>query len=228
MSLKKTPTSAAPTMSQAAIRKLVADSVATTLEAQAATMENDDNTNRNTRQSGTPVARKCSYKEFMSCQPFNFKCTEGAVSRRHCTVKCQTCNKVGHLTRNCRNKGPTTGSSLQPFRRCLGSGLVIQVSSARILSGDARLVFYSYRRVFIAQVVEKKSDEKRLADIPVVREFPKVFPEDLPGLPPVRQVEFQIDLIPGATPVARTPYRLAPSEMQELSTYATRVVGPRI
>ncbi|GJR27568.1 hypothetical protein Tco_1103800, partial [Tanacetum coccineum] len=44
-----------------------------------------------------------------------------------------------------------------------------------------------------------------------------VFPEDLPGLPPVRQVEFQIDLIPGVAPVARTPYRLAPSEMQELS-----------
>ncbi|GJZ68460.1 hypothetical protein Tco_0631700 [Tanacetum coccineum] len=49
--------------------------------------------------------------------------------------------------------------------------------------------------------MEKKSDEKRLEDIPVVREFPEVFPEDLPGLPPVRQVEFQIDLIPGATPV---------------------------
>ncbi|GKB68986.1 hypothetical protein Tco_0930398 [Tanacetum coccineum] len=68
-----------------------------------------------------------------------------------------------------------------------------------------------------AQVMEKKSDEKRLKDIPVVREFLEVFPEDLPGLPPVRQVEFQIDLIPGATPVARAPYRLAPSEMQELS-----------
>ncbi|GJT81397.1 hypothetical protein Tco_1055739 [Tanacetum coccineum] len=65
--------------------------------------------------------------------------------------------------------------------------------------------------------MEKKSDEKRLEDIPVVREFPKVFPEDLPGLPPVRQVEFQIDLIPGTAPVARAPYRLAPSEMQELS-----------
>ncbi|GJS56285.1 reverse transcriptase domain-containing protein [Tanacetum coccineum] len=51
----------------------------------------------------------------------------------------------------------------------------------------------------------------------VVREFPKVFPEDLPGLPPVRQVEFQIDLILGAAPVARAPYILAPSEMQELS-----------
>ncbi|GJU85066.1 putative reverse transcriptase domain-containing protein [Tanacetum coccineum] len=72
-------------------------------------------------------------------------------------------------------------------------------------------------QVFIAQIMEKKSDEKRLEDIPVVREFLEVFPEDLPGLPPIRQVEFQIDLIPGATPVARAPYRLAPSEMQELS-----------
>ncbi|GJY44274.1 putative reverse transcriptase domain-containing protein [Tanacetum coccineum] len=72
-------------------------------------------------------------------------------------------------------------------------------------------------QVFMIQVMEKKSDEKRLEDIPVVKEFSDVFPEDLPGLPPVRQVEFQIDLIPGAAPVARTPYRLAPSEMQELS-----------
>ncbi|GKD49940.1 putative reverse transcriptase domain-containing protein [Tanacetum coccineum] len=61
-----------------------------------------------------------------------------------------------------------------------------------------------------AQVMENKSDEKRLEDIPVVREFPKVFPEDPPGLPPIRQVEFQIDLIPRTTPVARAPYRLAP------------------
>ncbi|GKG40751.1 hypothetical protein Tco_0469963, partial [Tanacetum coccineum] len=49
-------------------------------------------------------------------------------------------------------------------------------------------------------------------------EFPKVFPEDLPGLPPTRKVEFQIDLVPGAAPVARAPYRLAPLELQELST----------
>ncbi|GJR24947.1 putative reverse transcriptase domain-containing protein [Tanacetum coccineum] len=72
-------------------------------------------------------------------------------------------------------------------------------------------------QVFMIQVMEKKSDEKRLEDIPVVKEFSDVFPEDLPGIPPVRQVEFQIDLIPGAAPIARTPYRLAPSEMQELS-----------
>nr|GFA57461.1 putative reverse transcriptase domain-containing protein [Tanacetum cinerariifolium] len=72
-------------------------------------------------------------------------------------------------------------------------------------------------QVFIAQVMEKKSNEKQLENIPVVREFRDVFPEELPGLPPVRQVEFQIDLIPGAAPIARAPYRLAPSEMQELS-----------
>ncbi|GJZ10095.1 putative reverse transcriptase domain-containing protein [Tanacetum coccineum] len=65
--------------------------------------------------------------------------------------------------------------------------------------------------------MEKKSEERRLEDIPVVREFLEVFPEDLPDLPPIRQVEFQIDLMPGAAPVARAPYRLAPLEMQELS-----------
>ncbi|GJZ52264.1 reverse transcriptase domain-containing protein, partial [Tanacetum coccineum] len=67
-------------------RKLVADSVATALEAQAATMANTDNTNRNIKKSGTPVARKCSNKEFMSCQPFNFKGTEGAVGLIRCFI----------------------------------------------------------------------------------------------------------------------------------------------
>ncbi|GJW68407.1 putative reverse transcriptase domain-containing protein [Tanacetum coccineum] len=64
--------------------------------------------------------------------------------------------------------------------------------------------------------IEDKSEKKRLEDVPIVRDFPKVFLEDLPGLPPTRQVEFQIDLVPGAAPVARAPYRLAPSEMKEL------------
>ncbi|GJS59352.1 putative reverse transcriptase domain-containing protein [Tanacetum coccineum] len=60
--------------------------------------------------------------------------------------------------------------------------------------------------IFLAQVtkkeIENKSEEKRLEDVPTVRDFPEVFPEDLPGLPPTRQVEFQIDLVPGAAPVA--------------------------
>ncbi|GJW66333.1 reverse transcriptase domain-containing protein [Tanacetum coccineum] len=514
MAPKRTSTSAAPPMTQAAIKKLVVDSVAAALEAQAATMANTDNTTRNTRQRETPIARKCSYKEFMNCQPFNFKVkfatdtlTEEALSgtevkkmedefynltvkgndlktyirrfqelailcpnmvpnseklmevfigglprsiegnvtaskpqtleeaititqrlmdqvtkhnsvqgtndhkrkfddrrtftnnnyqnnrnnnnnnrnndhhqqqnRRQetvrayaatptennrytgnlplckrctlhhtgpCTVKCQTCNKVGHQTRNCRNKGPATGSNLQPVsvtchacgekghykNQCpkannsahgrayllrdknahqdpnvvtgtfllnqhlarvlfdsgadksfvsislasmlnippitldttydiemadgnlVGTNTVIQgctlillnqpfeidlmpikLGSFDVVIGMDWLSKYHAKilcdekvvhipidgetLIIRAQVMEKKSDERRLEDIPVVREFLEVFPEDLPGLPPVRQVEFQIDLMPGAAPVARAPYRLAPSEMQELS-----------
>ncbi|GJR48173.1 putative reverse transcriptase domain-containing protein [Tanacetum coccineum] len=75
--------------------------------------------------------------------------------------------------------------------------------------------------IFLAHItakeVEDRSKEKRLEDVQIVQYFPEVFPEDLPGLPPTRQVEFQIDLVPGAAPVARAPYQLAPSEMKELS-----------
>ncbi|GKC18510.1 putative reverse transcriptase domain-containing protein [Tanacetum coccineum] len=59
--------------------------------------------------------------------------------------------------------------------------------------------------------------EKHLEGMPILRNFPEVFPDDLPGLPPPRQVEFEIKLVPGATPVTRAPYRLAPSELKELS-----------
>ncbi|GKE43261.1 putative reverse transcriptase domain-containing protein, partial [Tanacetum coccineum] len=336
----------------------------------------------------TPISRKCSYKEFMSYQPINFKGTEGAVGlirwfertksvfsysnctkdckvkfatgtlfeealsslecffptywdRRRsyavtptennrytgnhplckkctlhhigpCTVKCNTCNKVGHLTKNCRNKGPATGSNLLPVtvtcHACGDKGhyanqcrkttnnnaqgraymlrdrnahqhlnvvagmFLLNQHLARVLfDSGADKSFISISLTFILNippiiidsfynvkmangnvvsiktviqgstltllnqpfkidlmaiklgsfdiviVMEKKSDEKRLEDIPVVREFLKVLPEDLPDLPPVRQVEFQISLIPGAALVARVPYILAPSEMQELS-----------
>ncbi|GKG17069.1 hypothetical protein Tco_0362026 [Tanacetum coccineum] len=111
MAPKRTSTSVAPAMTQAAIKKLVANSVVAALEAQAATMENTDNTNRNTGQSGTPIVRKCTYKEFMSCQPFNFKGTEGAVglirwckrtesvfSRSNCTKDSKVKFVTGTLT----------------------------------------------------------------------------------------------------------------------------------
>ncbi|KAI3704088.1 hypothetical protein L1987_74301 [Smallanthus sonchifolius] len=71
---------------------------------------------------------------------------------------------------------------------------------------------------FLAHVVDTKDKGKNMQDIPIIRDFPEVFPEDLPGLPPPRQVEFRIDLVPGATPVAKAPYHLAPSEMQELAS----------
>nr|GEZ49646.1 reverse transcriptase domain-containing protein [Tanacetum cinerariifolium] len=61
------------------------------------------------------------------------------------------------------------------------------------------------------------SKVKRVEDVPIICDFPEVFLEDLPGLSSPRQVEFRIDLVPGATPMARAPYRLAPSELKELS-----------
>nr|GEW23286.1 reverse transcriptase domain-containing protein [Tanacetum cinerariifolium] len=216
MPQKRMSTSEAPAMTPATIRQLGADSFTTALEAQATNMANADNTNINPKPREAHVARKCSYKEFMSFQPFNFKGSEGDVGlirwfeqtesvfsrskctedckvkfntgtltkeslswwnsfaqpigieeaykiiwvefkklfikkyyprteiqkienefyhltvkgndiktyvRRSqelashygpCTAKCNTCNKVGHLTKNCINKGPTTGSNLLP------------------------------------------------------------------------------------------------------------------
>ncbi|GKB49471.1 hypothetical protein Tco_0900224 [Tanacetum coccineum] len=108
---KRTSTSAAPAITQAAIKKLVADSISAALGAQAATMANTDNTNRNTGEREAPVARKCSYKEFMSCQPINFKGSEGAVglirwfertgsvfSRSNCTEYCKVKFATSTLT----------------------------------------------------------------------------------------------------------------------------------
>ncbi|GJU55649.1 putative reverse transcriptase domain-containing protein [Tanacetum coccineum] len=66
-------------------------------------------------------------------------------------------------------------------------------------------------------LMSAKASDKKQEEIVVVRDFPEVFPDDLSGLPPIREIEFRIELIPGATPVAKSPYRLAPSEMEELS-----------
>ncbi|GKD67291.1 putative reverse transcriptase domain-containing protein, partial [Tanacetum coccineum] len=176
------------------------------------------------------------------------------------------CNKIGHLTKNCRNKRPATGSNQLPVtvichacrekghytNQCrntninaqgraymlrdrnahqdpnvvtdtfydieMADGNLLSKYHAKILCDEKVVNIPINDETLIIRVVEKKkSDEKRLEDIPVVKEFSDVFPEDLPGLPPVCQVEFQIDLIPRAAPVARAPYRLAPSEIHELS-----------
>ncbi|GJY41601.1 putative reverse transcriptase domain-containing protein [Tanacetum coccineum] len=180
---KRTSTSEAPAMTQAAIKKLVADSVSAALEAQAANITNTDNT---TRPREAPVARQCSYKEFMSCQPINFKGMEGVVGlirwfeRTELVFSYSSCIK-DHKVKFATGTLTEEALSWYIFRGC---------------------------QVFVIQVMEKKSDEKRLEDIPVVREFLEVFLEDLPGLPPVCQVFFL---------VARAPYRLAPSKMHELS-----------
>ncbi|GKF60840.1 hypothetical protein Tco_0177626 [Tanacetum coccineum] len=92
--------------------------------------------------------------------------------------------------------------------------MVISCSKAQEYMSKGCQVFLAH---ISAKKEEDKSEGKQIKDVPIVQDFPEVFPEDLPGLPLARPVEFQIDLIPGAAPVGRAPYRLASSEMKELS-----------
>ena len=103
-----------------------------------------------------------------------------------------------------------------------GTKLVVQGEKA---SSDVRVISMLKARKFIrrgyetflAYLIDTKKETENIQNVPVVREFQDVFPEELPGLPPAREIEFKIDLVPGARPVAKTPYRFAPSEMKELS-----------
>ncbi|GJZ19647.1 hypothetical protein Tco_0556237 [Tanacetum coccineum] len=119
-------TSKAPAITQAAIKKLVVDSVAAALEAQAVTMASTNNPNRNTRPTGTPVARKGNYKEFISCQPFYFNGMKGAVglihwfkrsesvfSRSNCAKKNKVTFATGTLTNDAFPGGMHTPNLLE-------------------------------------------------------------------------------------------------------------------
>nr|GEV69769.1 reverse transcriptase domain-containing protein [Tanacetum cinerariifolium] len=201
----------APDMNQAAIRQLVVDSVAAALEAQATNMANADNTNRNPKPREAPGNDLKTYvrrfQELATLCPTMVSDSKkmmeafiGGLPRRPCIVKCNTCNKMGHMTRNSINKGPATGSNLLPvtvtYHAC-GEKRHYENQYRKTTNNNAQGIAYMLR------------DRNAHRDPNIVT--------DLPGLPPVRQVEFQIDLIPGAAPVARAPYRLALSEMQELS-----------
>ncbi|GJU06052.1 putative reverse transcriptase domain-containing protein [Tanacetum coccineum] len=160
---KRTSTSEAPAMTQAAIKKLVVDSVFAALEAQAANMANTDNT---TRPREAPVARKCSYKEFMSCQPINFKGTEGAVglirwfertesvfSRSNCTEDCKVKFATGTLTEEALSciEGNVTASKPQTLEEAINIAqrlmdqvtkhTLVQVSSDHKRKFDDRRTF---------------------------------------------------------------------------------------
>ena len=72
-------------------------------------------------------------------------------------------------------------------------------------------------QAYLAHVIDNNLSAKEIKDIPVVREFPELFPEDLPGLPPDREIKFTIDVIPGVAPISVLPYRMAPLELQVLN-----------
>ncbi|TYK08793.1 retrotransposon protein, putative, Ty3-gypsy subclass [Cucumis melo var. makuwa] len=77
---------------------------------------------------------------------------------------------------------------------------------------------------YLAHVMDTQSSKLKLEDIPVVREFPDVFPEELSGLPPDREIEFSIDLVSGTAPISQAPYRMAPIELRELKSQLQELV----
>ncbi|KAE8710969.1 UDP-Glycosyltransferase superfamily protein isoform 1 [Hibiscus syriacus] len=78
---------------------------------------------------------------------------------------------------------------------------------------------------FLANVIDLRAIEKGLEEIPIVQEFLEVFPAELPGLPPDREVEFQIEVMPRTAPIAMAPYRMAPKELQELKNQLQELLG---
>jgi len=71
---------------------------------------------------------------------------------------------------------------------------------------------------YLCYGTEIKEEEIKIEDIPVIFEFPDVFPEELLGLPPAREIDFKIELVPGAQPISKAPYRMVPTELKELKT----------
>ncbi|GJW04235.1 putative reverse transcriptase domain-containing protein, partial [Tanacetum coccineum] len=195
-----------------------------------------------------PVARECTFQDFLKCKLHNFSGTEGVVELTRWFEKMKSVFNISNCPPKYQVKYATCilqDSALtwwNSHKRTIGveaaytmnwvelMKLMTEVYCPRneIQKMETELMvpdeedrverFIGESPGLCCKKAEDKSEERQLEDVPIVREFPEVFPEDLPGLPPTRQVEFQIDLVPGAAPVARAPYRLAPAEMQELST----------
>nr|GEV10363.1 hypothetical protein [Tanacetum cinerariifolium] len=154
-------------------------------------------------------------KDYEAALPYCNRCK--LHHKGQCTIRCYNCRRIGYLARDCRIVTHPFNIDMMPID--LGSFDVI-------IGMDWLAKNHAYMekgcQLLLAQVTVKenkdKSKEKRLEDVLIVRDFPEVFPEDLPGLPSIQQVEFQIDLVLGAAPIARALYRLAPSKIQELST----------
>jgi len=90
------------------------------------------------------------------------------------------------------------------------------IPNSIILVVTARKLLRKGCIAYLAYVVDLEKKEIELDKIPVVKQFPNVFPKELPGLPPKREVEVSIETLPGTTPVAQAPYRMAPVELVEL------------
>nr|GEU49814.1 putative reverse transcriptase domain-containing protein [Tanacetum cinerariifolium] len=210
---KKTSISEAPTMTPVAIRQLVANSVTAALEAQAANMANDDNTNRNPKPKEALVARKCSYKEFMICQPFNFKGSEGAVGLIYWFERAESVSSHSNCTKDCKVKvatGNVTASKPQTLKEAINIAqrLMDQGVTLTLLNQPFKIDLMPIKLDSFDVVIGMDWLSKYHAKI--------IYDEKVVYIP----INGETLIIQGdrrAAPVARAPYILAPSEMQELS-----------
>ncbi|XP_055803255.1 uncharacterized protein LOC129872324 [Solanum dulcamara] len=98
----------------------------------------------------------------------------------------------------------------QQGERSLSSNIISAALAKRMIRRGCSM--------YLAHIIDTRVESPILKDIPTMCDFPEVFPENLPGLPPEREVEFLIELIPGSTPISITPYRMSPAELKELKT----------
>ncbi|GJS31410.1 putative reverse transcriptase domain-containing protein [Tanacetum coccineum] len=168
--------------------------------------QNQQNKRQNTGQAYT--AGNSDRRSYAGSKPLCSKCNYNHEGP--CPPKCSNCKRVGHATKDCRIRPANNNNN--NYRNNNNNNQQGNGHAEGICVENAGQT----HRQRLSEVKDK-SEKKQLEDVPIVQDFPKVFPKYLLGLPPTRQVEFQIDLVPGAAPVARAPYRLAPSEMKELS-----------
>nr|GEW53133.1 putative reverse transcriptase domain-containing protein [Tanacetum cinerariifolium] len=163
---------------------------------------------------GKAVATGANAQPILTC----YKCGEKGRTRKHCPKRNNL--QVNHLF-----KIDLMTIELRAFDVVIRMDWLVEQDDV-IVCGKKKYIKGGHQ-LFVALVTEKEPKEKRLEDVPVIWDFLKVFPDELSRLPPPQQVEFKIELVSCAAPVARVPYRLAPSKMKELADQLQELLEKR-
>nr|GEV74031.1 hypothetical protein [Tanacetum cinerariifolium] len=143
---------------------------------------------------------------------YEVELADGRIVNTNTVLKGCTLNLVNHLF-----KIDLIPIEIGTFDVVIGMDWLVALDAVIVCGKkEVHILVKNQTLVVKAHVTEKEKSEKHLEDVPVIHDFPEVFPDDLPGIPPPRKVEFKIDLVPGAAPIARAPYCLAPLKMKEL------------